>query len=83
MPEHSPITKASVDAVVSDALNLIQSATDLASLKSVRASAVGDGSAIASLSSSLGKLPADQKADAGKLITAARTALNEARYFLC
>jgi len=78
MPEHSPITKASVDAIVSDALKLIQSATDLASLKSVRASAVGDGSAIASLSSSLGKLPADQKADAGKLITAAKTAVNDA-----
>ena len=78
MPEHSPITKASVDAIVSDALNLIQSATDLASLKAVRASAVGDGSAIAALSSSLGKLPADQKADAGKLITAARTTVNEA-----
>ena len=78
MSEHSPITKASVDAIVSDALKLIASAVDLASLKSVRASAVGDGSAIASLSSSLGKLPADQKADAGKLITAARTSLNEA-----
>ena len=78
MPEHSPITKASVDAIVSDALKLIQSATDLASLKSVRASTVGDGSAIAALSSSLGKLPADQKADAGKLITAARTTVNEA-----
>jgi phenylalanyl-tRNA synthetase alpha chain len=78
MPEHSPITKASVDAIVSDALNLIQSATDLSSLKSVRDSAVGDGSAIAALSSSLGKLPADQKADAGKLITAARTTVNEA-----
>ena len=78
MPEHSPITKASVDAIVSDALKLIQSATDLASLKSVRASAVGDGSAIAALSSSLGKLPADQKADAGKLITSARTSVNEA-----
>jgi len=78
MSEHSPITKASVDVIVSDALKLIESATDLASLKSVRASAVGDGSAIASLSSSLGKLPADQKADAGKLITAARTTVNEA-----
>ena len=78
MSENSPITKASVDAVVSDALKLISEAKDLSSLKSIRAAAVGDGSGIASLSSSLGKLPGDQKAEAGKLITAARAQLNEA-----
>jgi hypothetical protein len=51
---------------------LIEGATDLASLKSIRSSAVGEGSAIAALSSSLGKLPAEAKAEAGKLITAAK-----------
>jgi phenylalanyl-tRNA synthetase alpha chain len=78
MSENSPITKASVDAVVSDALKLISEAKDLSSLKAIRAAAVGEGSGIAALSSSLGKLPGDQKAEAGKLITAARAELNQA-----
>jgi len=78
MSENSPITKASVDAVVSDALELISEAKDLSSLKSIRTATVGEGSGIAALSASLGKLPSDQKAEAGKLITAARAELNQA-----
>jgi phenylalanyl-tRNA synthetase alpha chain len=78
MPEKIQITKASVDAAVSDALKLIQAATDLASLKSIKASAIGEGSKIASFSSVLGKLPTEEKAEAGKLITAARNELNQA-----
>jgi phenylalanyl-tRNA synthetase alpha chain len=78
MSENAEITKAAVDAVVSDALKLIQGATDLASLKAIRSTAVGENSGITKLSSLMGKLPGDKKADAGKLITAARTELNAA-----
>ena len=78
MSENTEITKAAVDAVVSDALKLIQGATDLASLKAVRSLAVGENSGITKLSSLMGKLPGDKKAEAGKLITAARAQLNEA-----
>ena len=78
MSENVEITKAAVDAVVSDALKLIQSASDLASLKAIRSTAVGENSGITKLSSLMGKLPGDKKADAGKLITAARAELNAA-----
>ena len=78
MSENVEITKAAVDAVVSDALKLIQSATDLASLKAIRSTAVGENSGITKLSSLMGKLPGDKKADAGKLITVARADLNTA-----
>jgi phenylalanyl-tRNA synthetase alpha chain len=78
MSEKIQITKASVDAAISDALKLIEAATDLASLKAVKASTIGEGSAIASFSSALGKLPAEEKAEAGKLITVARGELNQA-----
>ena len=78
MSENAEITKAAVDAVVSDALKLISGATDLSSLKAIRSSAVGENSGITKLSSLMGKLPGDKKADAGKLITAARAELNAA-----
>ena len=78
MSENVEITKASVDAVVSDALTLIKEATDLASLKAIRSASIGENSGITKLSSLMGKLPGDKKADAGKLITAARAELNEA-----
>ena len=78
MSENAEITKAAVDAAVSDALKLIKRATDLASLKAIRSTAVGENSGITKLSSLMGKLPGDKKADAGKLITAARAELNAA-----
>jgi phenylalanyl-tRNA synthetase alpha chain len=78
MSENAEITKSAVDAVVSDALKLIKGATDLASLKAIRSTAVGENSGITKLSSLMGKLPGDKKADAGKLITAARAELNAA-----
>jgi phenylalanyl-tRNA synthetase alpha chain len=78
MSENAEITKSAVDAVVSDALKLIKGATDLASLRAIRSSAVGENSGITKLSSLMGKLPGDKKADAGKLITAARAELNAA-----
>ena len=78
MSEQNPISKEAVEKIVAEALVLISKAVDLAALKAVRSSAVGDGSAIAKLSSMLGKIPAEAKADAGKLITAARIEVNQA-----
>ena len=78
MSENVEITKAAVDAVVSNALQQIQSSTDLSSLKAIRSGTVGESSGITKLSSQMGKLPGDQKAEAGKLITAARAELNAA-----
>lgn len=78
MSEHKEISKPVVDGIVSDALAKIQATKGLAELKAVKPQTIGDGSAFASLSSSLGKLPVDQKAAAGKLITEARVALNQA-----
>ncbi|NBQ93250.1 MAG: phenylalanine--tRNA ligase subunit alpha [Micrococcales bacterium] len=78
MSEISPISAEAVDTVISDALKIIEAATNLAELKTSKSTTIGENSAIASLSSKLGKLPADQKADAGKLITNARNILNAA-----
>ena len=78
MQENTQITKAAIDAAVSDALKLIADVKDLAELRAIRSKAVGDVSAIAALGAMMGKLPGDQKAEAGKLITAGRTSVNEA-----
>jgi len=76
MSEPREISKPVVNGIVSDALAKIQATKDLAELKAVKPQTIGEGSAFAGLSSSLGKLPADQKATAGKLITDARVSLN-------
>ena len=78
MSTQNPISKEAIETIVAEALQLISESVDLASLKAVRSTTVGDGSAIAKLSSSLGKLPADEKAEAGKLITSAKTEVNQA-----
>jgi len=72
------IQEAEVKAIVEDALAEIASATTLADLKKVRTQVVGEGSRLAKLSQVLGKLPAEQKAAAGKLVGAARTTVSEA-----
>ncbi|MFM8927510.1 MAG: phenylalanine--tRNA ligase subunit alpha, partial [Rhodoluna sp.] len=78
MSDNNEISAASVQALVSDALKVIDQASDLASLKTAKATTIGESSNFAKLSSSLGKLPAEQKAEAGKLITQARVTLSEA-----
>lgn len=78
MSEKIEITASSVAAVVSDALKIIESAQDLAALKSAKPATIGDGSPFAAMSAKLGKLPAADKATAGKLITEARATLNTA-----
>ena len=78
MSDKNAISAATVKALVSDALKLIEETQDLASLKAAKVSTIGENSEFAKLSSSLGKLAPEQKAEAGKLITQARVTLNEA-----
>lgn len=78
MADQIEISAATVKAVVADALKLIEATEDLAQLKAAKPNTIGENSGLAKLSSKLGKLPADQKAEAGKLITEARNTLNQA-----
>jgi phenylalanyl-tRNA synthetase alpha chain len=78
MSTTNPITQSAVDAAVAHGLSAIESAVDLAELKSVRSAAVGESSPIAELSAQLGKLANEHKAEAGKLVGSARANLNQA-----
>lgn len=78
MSTSQSIQEAEVSAIVDDALAEIAMAQTLADLKKARTVVVGDGSKLAKLSQVLGKLPADQKAAAGKLVGAARAKVTEA-----
>lgn len=72
------IQPAAVDKTVAEAIAHIQSANSIAELKKAKGIILGDGSALAALSAQLGKLPADQKAEAGKLVGSARAKVSEA-----
>ncbi|MFM8205016.1 MAG: phenylalanine--tRNA ligase subunit alpha, partial [Actinomycetales bacterium] len=69
---------AEIDTWVKNAETAFKAATDLESLKSARLVHAGDKSPIASASRSLGAVPAEQKAELGKLIGAARAEINAA-----
>lgn len=72
------ITQSAVDAALAEALAAIAGATDLASLKAIRNSVIGEGSPIASLNARLKDVEPDQKAAAGKIVGQARAALGAA-----
>ena len=78
MSEAIAINQEAIDAIVAEAKSAIESATDLAALKAVRARVVGEQSPIATLNAQLRDLPNDQKASAGALIGKARGELNAA-----
>jgi phenylalanyl-tRNA synthetase alpha chain len=78
MASSEGISAAEVQAATKDALQQIAGAKAIADLKKVRTSVLGDNSTIASFSARLGKLPADQKAEAGKIVGSARAQVNEA-----
>ncbi|MFM5904741.1 MAG: phenylalanine--tRNA ligase subunit alpha [Micrococcales bacterium] len=78
MSETNSINAQTVDAAVSQAIAAIEGAKDLASLKAARTAAMGDGSPIAQINALLGKLPHEQKAEAGKLVGAARSQISQA-----
>ncbi|MFM8447155.1 MAG: phenylalanine--tRNA ligase subunit alpha, partial [Candidatus Nanopelagicaceae bacterium] len=63
---------------VGDAKAAFAAAADLDQLKSARLAHAGDKSPISGASRALGSVPADQKAELGKVIGAARAEINEA-----
>jgi phenylalanyl-tRNA synthetase alpha chain len=78
MSKSEGISQAEVDKAIKAALTDISGASSIAELKKAKGSILGDGSALASFSARLGKLPADQKAEAGKIVGSARAKVSEA-----
>jgi phenylalanyl-tRNA synthetase alpha chain len=78
MSAKESITQSEVQAIVDDALKLLSACSSMTELKSLRTKITGEGSALASLSAKLGKLPGDQKAEAGKLVGEARSSIAKA-----
>ena len=78
MSNQNPISATQVQEVVDAALAAIESASDLAQLKAVRASTMGEQSAIVALNAQLGKLAPEFKAEAGKIVGQARSAISQA-----
>jgi phenylalanyl-tRNA synthetase alpha chain len=78
MSQSEGISQAEVDKAIKTALTEISGALSIAELKKAKGSILGDGSALSSFSARLGKLPADQKAEAGKIVGSARAKVSEA-----
>jgi len=72
------ITQEAVDAAVSAALAAVTMASDSARLRSVRSEHAGEGSVLARMNASLRSVPADRKAELGRLVGQARARVNEA-----
>ena len=72
------INQKQVETVVKDAISAISSATSQADLKEVRAKFVGEASPIAAINATLRDVPAEEKAEAGKIVGAARAEINQA-----
>ena len=78
MASSEAISAAGVQSATESAIDQIAGASSMADLKKIRAAVSGDASVLATLSARLGKLPADQKAEAGKLVGSARARIAEA-----
>ena len=78
MPETPPITEDNVATAVEAALAAISDAPDTPSLKVVRAHHLGEASELARMNATLGSLPNDQKATAGKLMGQSRGRVTKA-----
>lgn len=72
------ITEKAVAQAVTDALEAITAAKDSAELKAVRTSFVGEASVLAQLNALLKDVPADKKAELGKIVGQARGQVNQA-----
>ncbi|MEY3149108.1 MAG: hypothetical protein RL029_382 [Actinomycetota bacterium] len=66
-----------IEAIKKQALTAIDQATSLDELKEVKIAHVGDRSPIARANQSLGQAPSEQRAELGKLIGTARSAINQ------
>ena len=71
-------TPGDIASIVKSALNAIKEASDLAAIKLVKIEHLGDKSALAKASQSLGSLAPDQKAEFGKIVGAAKAEVNSA-----
>ncbi|MEN9715009.1 MAG: hypothetical protein RJA35_476 [Actinomycetota bacterium] len=78
MTSENPISAAHVEVVVNEALSAIAAAADLAALKGIRASVLGEQSQIVALNGQLGKIAPEFKAEAGKIVGQARGQLTQA-----
>ena len=78
MSNSEGISPQEVDKAIETALAEIAKADSIAELKKTKGSILGDGSALAGFSARLGKIAADQKADSGKIVGAARAKVAEA-----
>jgi phenylalanyl-tRNA synthetase alpha chain len=78
MSNSEGISQQEVDKAIDTALAEIAKAGSIAELKKAKGSILGDGSALAGFSARLGKLAADQKAEAGKIVGGARAKVTEA-----
>jgi phenylalanyl-tRNA synthetase alpha chain len=67
-----------VAAALEQALAAVQGASSLDELKAARIASEGDKSALASASAEIGRLPGDQRAEAGRRVGAARSQLRDA-----
>jgi phenylalanyl-tRNA synthetase alpha chain len=74
----SSISPQQLADVVAEALAAINGATTGDELKLVRTQFVGDGSPISVINSTLRDVPADEKAEAGKIVGQARGEINQA-----
>lgn len=72
------ITEKALAQAVTDALEAIKAAKDSAELKAVRSSFVGEASVLAQLNALLKDVPADKKAELGKIVGQARGQVNQA-----
>ena len=72
------LTAESVSQALASSLALVEKADSFQDLKAVKAAAVGEESPLSKLNALIKSLPGDQKAEAGKLIGAARAELNVA-----
>ena len=74
----SQLTPQSVNAALAQSLTELEDVKTAAQLRSVKSQLVGEGSPISKLNAAIKDLPSDQKAEAGKLVGAARAELNKA-----
>jgi phenylalanyl-tRNA synthetase alpha chain len=78
VPDPTPISESALAAARDAAVAAFAAADTVADLRSARTAHLGESSPIARASSSLGALPAEERAAAGKLVGATRAQLTEA-----
>jgi phenylalanyl-tRNA synthetase alpha chain len=78
MSNSEGISQAEVNKAIDNALAEIANANSATELKKAKGSILGEGSALAGFSARLGKLAADQKAEAGKIVGSARAKVTQA-----